>query len=107
MTEAELWDALDGLMAYDLGATDSGIHDEDLRARVKAELLRLDTEAEARARARREDGDHYAAEMGANLTLSRFVRERMLSDDALAQGYSIEDVKEFIDWLAIEMDYVI
>ena len=60
MTEEELWDALLGLMAYDLGATDSGIHDENLRARVKAELVRLDTEAEARARARREAGDRYA-----------------------------------------------
>ena len=107
MTEEELWDALLGLMAYDLGATDSGIHDENLRARVKAELVRLDTEAEARARARREAGDWSATEMGANLTLSRLVRERMLDEESLAQGYSIEEVKEFLEWLANEMDYAI
>lgn len=34
----EEWDQLEGLLAYDIGATDSGIHDEDLRARLRARL---------------------------------------------------------------------
>lgn len=42
MNQAELFDALDGLMAYDLGATDSGIRDEGLRQRVIAHLSSLD-----------------------------------------------------------------
>lgn len=36
MTRDELRDALDGLHAYDGGATDSGIHDETLRAKCRA-----------------------------------------------------------------------
>lgn len=41
MTDAELFDALDGLFAYDTGATDSGIHDEALRLRALKELTPL------------------------------------------------------------------
>jgi len=42
MTNAELFDALDGLFAYDTGCVDSGIKDERLRQRVKAELKKND-----------------------------------------------------------------
>lgn len=38
MTDLELEVALDGLFAYDTGCTDSGIHDEVLREKVKQEL---------------------------------------------------------------------
>ena len=34
MEMARWCDALTGLMAYDLGATDSGIHDEEVRAEL-------------------------------------------------------------------------
>ena len=84
--EEELGNALDGLLAYDLGATDSGIHDEALRSRVQAQLHALDDET-------------------FRLVLSRYVRERLLSEDALASGYGIEDVREFIAWLSERMEY--
>jgi hypothetical protein len=38
MDREALKDALDGLHAYDGGAIDSGIHDDDLRARCRAEI---------------------------------------------------------------------
>jgi hypothetical protein len=84
LTQAELYAALDGLMAYDLGATDSGIHDERLRARVKDQLQAL-SEEEFR------------------FTISRFVRDACLAEDQLAAGYGIEDVRDFINWLSREM----
>lgn len=33
------------------------------------------------------------------LILSRYVRDHYLTEEALAQGYGIEDVAEFIRWL--------
>lgn len=72
---------MDALFAYDSGATDSGIHDEALRERVKAWLQAVDSE-----------------------WLSRFVREIYLSDKALSQGYRLEDVRSLLDWLRDEMD---
>lgn len=86
MTDDEVLDALDGLMAYDQGATDSGIHDEALRGRVSEAL----------------EADDGAAGMR---LLTRFVRERLLSDDAMAQGYGLEDVRALFEWLSDRMDY--
>ena len=86
LSDAALWDALDGLLAYDLGATDSGIHDEALRARVRAQLEALPDDA-------------------FRLLISRYVRERMLSEEALTAGYGIEDVREFFTWMRDAMDY--
>lgn len=78
----ELRDALDGLFAYDMGATDSGIKDNQLKERCKAELQKLTPEA-----------------------FTLMAREMWLSDEAMAQGYGVADLKEFIDWLADEMGY--
>ncbi len=89
MSEAELRDALDGLFAYDTGAVDSGIHDENLRARCIAEIHR------------HFEDDHDAG----MLWLSRLTRDMWLSDKALADGYTIEDVQEFIDWLDDRMEF--
>jgi hypothetical protein len=50
MTDEELRDALDGLHAYDEGATDSGIRDEDLRERCKAALREREADPQARRR---------------------------------------------------------
>lgn len=69
MTDAELWDALDGLMAYDVGATDSGIHDEALRARAGAAYVAMDDTA----------------------------RRRFLSDHM--EGWASEDIAEMMGWL--------
>lgn len=86
MNDDELWDALDGLYAYDMGAIDSGIHDEALRERVKTELWK---------------------DLGPNGLftgrITRLVRDRMLTDQEIAAGRSLEDVAEFTRWLDEEM----
>lgn len=83
MTRDELIKALDGLHAYDDGAVDSGIRDESLRARCIEELKRI-TAAEP------EDGREF---------FSRLVRDMWLSEEAIEQGYGIEDALGFVDWL--------
>lgn len=83
MTDEELRDSLDGLYAYDNGAVDSGIHDEDLRVRCVTEM-----------QARR--GPY---EVAPRLFLSRMIRDMWLSEEALAQGYGIEDAVNFVRWL--------
>lgn len=76
----ELKDALDGLFAWDAGCSDSGIHDERLRQRVRDYVRTL------AGPERRE-------------LLARIARDLYLSDDALRQGYGLPDVEEFISWL--------
>lgn len=85
MTYEEFADALDGLMAYDHGSTDSGVRDEALRSRIKVQLHDEATSA-----------GHW---------LERFIRERMVSEEAVAQGYGAADVAEFLRWLSDPMDY--
>lgn len=75
MTDQELKDALDGLFAYDIGATDSGIRDEMLRKKVIQEISKD------------------------SKRISRIVRDMWLSDEAIEKGYSLEDILEFIKWL--------
>lgn len=77
MSEQELREALDGLFAYDTGAVDSGIHDEALRQKCIAAIKALPL---------------APGELVPRLWLSRLVRDRYLSEEALAQGYGIEDV---------------
>lgn len=74
----ELWDAIDGLFAYDSGFTDAGIKDERLRAWVK-EVIN-DPEFGARR-------------------LAEFAKRY------LEPPYGLSDLKEFIDWLSEYMDY--
>jgi hypothetical protein len=88
MRDEELRDALDGLYAYDGGAVDSGIHDEGLRVRCIKEM-------------RERMGPH---EVAPRLFLSRMVRDMWLSEEALAQGYGIEDAMRFVDWLDERME---
>jgi len=81
MTDAELFDAIDGLFAYDTGCVDSGIHDETLRERVKREL----------------EADCSASQLvGPRLTA--FARRYVEAP------YSLEDMASFIRWLADYMD---
>lgn len=89
MGEEELRDALGGLFAYDTGSIDSGIHDEVLRERCKEIIMAMPV------------GEY---ELMPRLWLSRLVRDRYLSEEALAQGYGIEDVFSFVRWLHDEMD---
>lgn len=69
MTEAELLDKLDGLKAYDSGATDSGIKDDAFKAEV----------------VQRDD---------INVLLRKLLL-RYLGNDAR----TIEDAKSFLEWV--------
>lgn len=73
MTKKKLWDAIDGLMAYDMGATCSGIKDDDLKARVVEELNAMEPTARRRF-------------------VTRF-------HDSLGPEYDLEAVRELLDWL--------
>jgi hypothetical protein len=78
-----LFDQLEAIHAYDTGSTDSGVHDEQLRGRLIAELVELNPWENAEARKR----------------LSVWVREAYLSDEAMAKGYGWEDALEFLTWI--------
>lgn len=88
MSDADLWDALSALHAYDMGATDSGIHDERLRERVKETLRQMDPTVRL-------------------AFLARGIRDHMLSEEALQQGYGVADVEEFLEWVQSEMGIAI
>lgn len=94
MNDKELTQALEGLFAYDIGSVDSGIHDEAVRARVVAQLRELFC--------CRSEGNELDE---GTLLLSRFVRDHFLSEEALALGYSAEDVLNFLHWLAERMGW--
>jgi hypothetical protein len=84
MTDRDLFDALDGLMAYDVGATDSGIHDDALRGRVTTHLRSLSPDS-------------------CRQMADRFARLHYLSDGARGRGYGPEDDIEFRRWLRDDM----
>lgn len=86
MDDYELRCALDGLFAYDSGATDSGTHDERLRARVIEELA------------------FHRKVPGWRAYLARLTREMWLSEDAIELGYGCEDAARFLEWLEERMD---
>lgn len=88
MTDAELSDALMGLYAYDTGSRDSGIHDERLRDRVRIEFFT--------------DPGRSGSQIVSD-RISRIVRDAFLSEEAISEGYGIEDVADFIRWLSEEM----
>lgn len=89
MTEEEFRDALDGLFAYDTGATDSGIKDEKLRQQCKEYMQSMPREPH---------------ELVPRVWFSRLVREMWLDEVRLAQGYGIEDAIAFLRWLDDEME---
>lgn len=74
------WDQLEGIFAYDMGAIDSGTRDERLRNQLVAELD-AHTEDEIR------------------LSLSRWLRDGLLSEAAISAGYGWEDVLAFAKWI--------
>ncbi|MEK5115407.1 hypothetical protein [Bacillus sp. FSL R5-0677] len=80
MEQKQLFEALDGLFAFDNGCIDSGIRDEQLRFQVCNHLEALD-ENEFR------------------VTLSTFVRQYFVSEERIEKGYGIEDVAKFIRWI--------
>lgn len=85
MYQKELSENIDKLFAYDTGATDSGVKDENLRNKIILEIKNLSE-------------DQF------RIFMSAYVKERFLSDTAIKNGYGIEDVKCFIEWLDQYMD---
>lgn len=79
MTYEELRDALDGLHAWDDGMVDSGIHDDEVRERVRAMLQALPYQ------------DRKAL-------LIRVIADLCPPD----QGYGSEDVQAWLEWLRDE-----
>ncbi len=84
MTYEEIKDALDGLSAYDCGATDSGIRNEALRQKVKDLIQGLEAKE-------------------SRILIAKVIKGLFLTDAALEQGYGPEDVKDFLVWLDEEM----
>jgi hypothetical protein len=78
----DLFEAIDALMAYDSGVVDSGVSDEALRLSVRLHLESLDEDEFRRICA------GYA--------------RRLLTDEAIAAGYGLEDVQSFIDWISAQ-----
>lgn len=74
MTDLEL---MIGLLADDLGATDSGIHDED----AKANLFK-----------------NFSTEQKIPKIITEYATW-LLSEKGKALGYTLSDVKDFLDWL--------
>lgn len=80
MDESEVRSAVDALSAYDLGAVQSGVRDEALRARVITHVRALSAE------------DRRAL-------MARVLRDLCLTDVAIAQGYGAEDAASLIRWM--------
>lgn len=80
MTIDEVNIALGEIFAYDLGCTDSGMNCNVLRNELKIILESID-------------------ENTLRIILSKYIRDTFLTDEAISQGYGIEDVKRFIEWL--------
>jgi hypothetical protein len=97
VTEDELFDALDGLMAYDEGATDSGIHDEDLRERCKAELRRI-RDTDGKTVVIRGETHVVGSSDAFDAMMHRFIN-RLFAD-----GYGYSDVREFVEWMDETME---
>jgi hypothetical protein len=76
----EVFDRLEAIYAYDKGAVDSGVKDERLRAELMAQI-------------------DSASEDEFRLEFSRWLRNGLLSEEALAQGYGWEDVQSFCEWI--------
>lgn len=76
----DLLDAIDALLAFDGGALDSGTSDPDLRAAVLSHLRQMDVAPRQKL-------------------LAQYAR-RFLTDEAIREGYGLNDVAKFIEWLS-------
>ena len=79
MTDTELKSALSTLYAAD---KNNGTADETLRATVVTELRKDRSESEL-----------------FSVRVTKIARDLFLSDEAIEQGYGLEDVRDFINWL--------
>ena len=80
MTDKELKEAADGLFAYDTGCTDSGIKDDHLKQKV----IQLFRDDEKKTGGRKK---------------AWIARELFLTDEAIDEGYGLQDAVEFAHWL--------
>src|SRR4051794_37349365 len=76
-----LYEAIDALIAYDQGASDSGVSDLGMKETVKQYLLSLD-DAEFRK------------------VCADYAIRHYLDEKSIANGYGLADVKGFINWLS-------
>lgn len=83
-----IYESIDRLFAYDTGAVDSGIKNKYLRDKIIEYLYNLSNDE-------------------LRIFLSDFIRKRFVSPEAIAEGYGIDDVKIFIEWLDEYMNYTI
>ena len=79
MSDNELKSALSTLYAAD---KNNGTADETLRATVVTELRKDRSESEL-----------------FSMRVTKIARDLFLSDEAIAQGYGLEDIRDFINWL--------
>jgi hypothetical protein len=93
--EAELFDAIDGLMAYDYGAVDSGIHDEVLRARVIEKLQAVAADGRS---------EHQLYSRAFSELVGRFIQQFCISKEALDRGYNFEDLVDVVEWIQKQME---
>lgn len=80
-TYEDAFDKLNGIYAYDTGCVDSGIHDEILKRNLKKWINARD--------------NYHEYERA----LAIWIRETYLSDEALDEGYGLEDVMGFLNWI--------
>jgi len=96
MTEEELFDAIDGLMAYDHGAASSGIRDEVLRRKVIDRLKEIAADGRAR---------HQIYSRAFSELMGRFIAKNFVSPTAFDQGYGFEDLTTFTAWIQNQLGY--
>lgn len=82
----KLFDAIDALIAFDVGCTDSGVSDPELGKAVDSFLWSLE-EKESR------------------YILARYAR-RFLTDESLDKGYGLEDLSDAIRFLEAHGVYI-
>ena len=87
LNDEDTKDLIIGLYAYDTGSVDSGIKDNTKKEELKNWLSEWLSK----------DKEFYKQ-------FSRYIREEFLSEEALEQGYRLENVASFLKWLDYEMD---
>lgn len=76
MDQETFQDAVSGLFAYDTGSISSGIKDDLLKIRVGVKLKSMN-----------------------RLEISRLCRDMFISEEMLLNGYGIEDLISFTNWM--------
>lgn len=86
-----MWDDLVKMHSFHGGDTNAGLHDESRRDEIIATI-----DAIGKLRSADEPGSLLP---GLRWSLSRYVRDHMLDEKSLEEGYGWEDVFSFLDWI--------